>query len=92
MPRKWLRTTCVVFVETTPSLQNCALVYSTSLTVEFLTVFTDNLFKTCHFSCPQNARYYNKQVFKVLSFSFDKGLLAPLVYRFVNNGLFKVSP
>jgi len=28
----------------------------------------------------------------VLSFSYDKSLLAPLVYRLVNNGLFKVSP
>jgi len=28
----------------------------------------------------------------MLSFSSDKVLLAPLVYRLVNNGLFKVSP
>jgi len=28
----------------------------------------------------------------MLSFSFDKGLLASLVCRLVNNGLFKVSP
>jgi len=28
----------------------------------------------------------------MLSFSFDKGLLAPLEYRLLNNGMFKVSP
>jgi len=30
-------------------------------------------------------------MFKVLSFSFDKGLLAPLVYRLIDSGLFIVQ-
>jgi len=57
-----------------------ALVYRASSTMEFLTVFADNQSCLKQFSCPQNTRYHNWRVFEVLLFSFDKGLLAPLVY------------
>jgi len=69
--------------------KQCALVQCTSSTVEFLMVFTANWSCLRHFINPCTARFKQWE-------SFDKDLLSRLlhwlVYRLVNNALFKVSP
>jgi len=73
----------LVAIATTASLQNSAS-WSTAQVWRW-SFFRPSLQCWKYLICPHNARYHKQPVLKVLSFRFDKGLLAPLVYRLVNN-------